>query len=274
MFQGGGNVKFFYTGSKEQIETALEIFQTSTTHVTDNNGNFINATLVSKAEYDANPSNYESGDYIIYGCDICDTFFGGIHDIETTEENKCSGICANCSLTQIVENPEHTYVWIFNGGKDVSYLAEITTEHKCKFCDTVEADTKETINAILTTKGYAFEETGDGIYQEFKVDKEALGRYAEILEVKTTFGILAGIAGAEDGSPIAVDEAGKVSTVGNTVIGQFGLDSDYTFLKIKLVGINQTASIYCGAYVVLGQNVTYVCGTSEGNKAEKYDFIV
>ena len=270
---GSTGMVIFYTGNQTQYEELKAVLTTLT-----NNGKFINATAVEwdstkDDQYYKDLAANEKKNYVVYGYNTCEAFYNGIHDIQQEGDNQCSGICTNCGLTKLLENPIHKNIWVLNGGEDVSYMSEFTAVCKCEHCETVASS--ETIAAIITTKGYSNKETGDsGIHQEFKVDKKALGRYAEILEVETTtFGILAGVAGEEDGNPIVADENGKLSVVGNSTIAQFGLDSEYSIIKIKLSGINTNASIYCGAYIALGQSITYISDVTESNKASKYEFV-
>ena len=262
-----GSALYIIVGVDDPSSTVIDTIETAVQSGKDE------SAYIKYADYVANPSSY-SGKNIVYGGNKCAIFYNNVHTTTAIEGSTCQGECSRCGMIAELENAVHIDQMVINGGETVKYMQAFTVETKCSSCGRVA--TSETIAAIITTKGYSSDETGNtGIHQEFKVDKKALGRYAEILEVETTtFGILAGVAGEEDGNPIVADENGKLSTVGNSTIAQFGLDSEYSIIKIKLTGINTNASIYCGAYIALGQNITYISDVTEDNKASKYEFTV
>ena len=172
----------------------------------------------------------------------------------------------------IKENPIHTSHWIFNGGEAVSFQVEFIAEFVCENCQTVE--NTETIGAMLKSKGYSFEDNGKGIYQEFKIDKISMARYAEITNSDVVFGLVAGIVSDDVGTPLSFDENGEVVAQEKTVSASFGVDTTFSYIKIKLAEIDKDASIYCGAFIAFDKNITYVMGENEGEKAIKYDFKV
>ena len=81
VFDGGGNVKYFYTGSASDLAVTLDNFKNATTNATTNNVNFLNATVITKTEYDASPDSYQNADYIIVDCNPCEIFFDGKHTV-------------------------------------------------------------------------------------------------------------------------------------------------------------------------------------------------
>jgi hypothetical protein len=98
-FHGGGNVKFFYCGTLEQLNTARDNFKNGTTSYSDNNGNFTNATPVDYKVYSEaiklDSTAYSNGDYIIYGYNSCDAFHKGVHkfDNDCTTADACANGC-------------------------------------------------------------------------------------------------------------------------------------------------------------------------------------
>ena len=203
----------------------------------------------------------------------CEYYYDGVHNIQDVEGNLCSGVCQRCQMVAIKENPIHASTWIFNGGEEISYKAEFSAEFVCQHCQTVEKE--ESIGAMFTTKGYSFEDDGKGIYQNFKFDKEAIQKYADISGKNVSFGLVAGIAIDASGAPLEYSqETSEVVAKEKTVVAVFDTDTQFTQLQIKIAGVDRTASVYCGAFVCADTSITYMMGTSEGASAEKYDFVI
>ena len=210
---------------------------------------------------------------IVYGCNTCELFYKNEHDTKAVEGNPCIGKCKRCDLEALLANPAHVFAWVLNDGGKVSIQAEIKADHKCQYCKTIEKT--QVINTIFSTDGYSYENDGKGITQRIKVDKDALKEYSDILGVDSyNFGIVASLSSYNntpiDGNLLTVDsETGKlIATNENaTVFGTFA-DTSYTFIQIKLAGIpTLDTQVYCGAFVVMGNSVTYVCDKDEGNLA-------
>ena len=277
---------FFYDGTKEELDALVEIAVASKNN--DRLTNQYKASDISNIiEWDpSKPDSYyidmatnQNKKFYIYNYNTCDAFYNSIHDIKIEGDNKCSGVCANCGLTEILENPVHTSNWIFNNGGSVSLVAQITAEYKCVYCPTVE-ETK-TIDAIFTSTGYSYEMNGNeytGIYQRTSVDKEALALYAELTGNKDSynFGVVAGLAADANDNPIDGNLITAINGEANlanetTVIGTF-LNTEYTIMEIKVTGVTRASQLYCGAFIVTGNDVTYLCGTTQNNVATKATF--
>ena len=139
----------------------------------------------------------------------------------------------------------------------------------CKWCKTVE--NAETIAIIVSTDGYSTEDNGTGVYQLTKVNKVALSRYAELSEQTFDYGIFAGIAAEDEGTPLTLDENGIATPVDtkNTVFASFE-GTQYTYLQIKVTGLEDGAKIYCGAYIMVGENIVYLSDKTEAKFAKMY----
>ena len=275
-FNSGSNITFYFNGDAEQAEALKASFNPSSASCV-NNGKLTGAEIITLENY--KQLSEIKKNYIVINCNTCEFFYDNIHDVKTEGDNKCSGICANCGLTKILENPEHTSNWIFNNGGSVSLVAQITAEHTCVYCQTVE-ETK-TIDAIFTSTGYSYEMNGNeytGIYQRTSVDKEALALYAELTGNKDSynFGIVAGLAADANDNPIdgnLITATNGEANLANetTVIGTF-LNTEYTIMEIKVTGVTSASQLYCGAFIVTGNDVTYLCGTAQNNVATKATF--
>lgn len=268
-FLGNKNVTIYFDGNAEEalaLQTKLETQLTGRT--------FTHYDYKTTTERESS-----SGVAIFYNYNRCDAFYLGVHDIETTEGNKCSGICAKCNVVQILENPTHTSSWIFNDGNDVSFTAEITAVCQCKWCGTVEENI--TIGAIFYSNGISYIEdaneiakNGPGVYEQIKIDKKALETYSEKSGLSFDYGIFALAAGeAETSAPITKGQDGKATADANTVYASF-TETEYTYLRIKITGLENGSSLFFGAYLVIGDNVLYFSNTKEDTEVSKFTAII
>ena len=218
------NIKFFYTGTKEQLATSMYNFLNSTKSPTDNNGKFTGATQISWADYSANPDNYASGNYIIYDYNACDAFYAGIHD----------------------ERVESSYP---NGYGSVGTKVSGCVHKGCTL------NTKEELSALFTSLGYSTSETdGTGISIGYRVDYDAIKTYKELTGTTLSYGMFAT-------TKQAVENGDIFDADGNTVSGAITLDvtkSGFTFLSLKMVGFDTENSkeveFAIGAYAVTTQD--------------------
>jgi hypothetical protein len=120
----------------------------------------------------------------------------------------------------------------------------------------------------LTTDGYSVENGGTGVYQQTKINKIALQRYAELSEQVFDYGIFAGIATIDEGNPL-VNGANGIVPSGKTVFASFA-NTEYTLLQIKVTGLVDGAKIYCGAYIMVGEDIVYLSDKTEAKFAKMY----
>ncbi|MBO5356369.1 MAG: leucine-rich repeat protein, partial [Clostridia bacterium] len=181
------DIKFFYTGTKEQLATSMYNFLNSTKSPTDNNGKFTEATQISWADYSANPDNYASGNYIIYDYNKCDAFYEGEHG-EAVNVVNCVGECQRCGASiakhEGTESLTTTIVY-------TSYTASGTktvacTNDGCTYKETI------TVPAIFICLGYSAPEDGKGgIAIGFTVNNEAIKEYTEATGKTLKYGVFA-----------------------------------------------------------------------------------
>ena len=239
------NIKFFYTGTKEQLATSMYNFLNSTKSPTDNNGKFTGATQISWADYSANPDNYASGNYIIYDYNACDAFYAGIHD----------------------ERVESSYP---NGYGSVGTKVSGCVHKGCTL------NTKEELSPLFTCLGYSFDENGNGgISVGYNVNKAAILEYEELTGAEVSYGLFAGIK-AGLGTDDVIGENGEA--VDGAIVAGFE-NSKYSFMFIKMYGFNEDNKdtlFAIGAYVEVTdeESKTYsYLQVGAPNENEKYEFI-
>ena len=273
--KGAKDTVFFYTGTFSDYEALKALLVKGT-----NNGLFVNATPVewnkaNSEQYYKDLATSQNKAYIVYGYNTCEAFYNGVHDIKQEGDNKCSGVCGNCGKIELIQNPIHTYEWIFNDNKAISYTVAFKAESKCKFCATANQDEEIVeIGAILYSNGISIDETDyTGIYEQIKVDKTALEEYSKLSEKAFDYGIFALAAGeAETSAPITKGQDGKATADDKTVYASF-TGTEYTYLRIKITGLSNGSSIFCGAYLIIGDNVIYVSNKQEGKEVNKYTMV-
>ena len=262
----------YFTGTLEEAEA----LKAKATHVDKWNGTggLKNAVLI---EYDPskNDTYYESDTLwtIVYNYNACKAFYQGVHNIVQEEGNNCCGICSRCNELSLLQNPVHSSNWILTdlqaGSVDVS--KDILASYTCEFCQTVEAT--EEISAMITPLGYTQAENGSDLAYRASINNKALSRYEELSKTTVKYGMLAGIATNDLGTPISVDGEGKLVAESATVIVNL-TGTDYTTLEIKITGINKTTALYCNAFAVIGTDVTYICDTASDKALKKEITIV
>ena len=273
---------FFYDGTKEELDALVEIAVASKNnnrltnqYNPDNTTNILEWDPSKPDSYYINMATEQNKKFYIYNYNTCQAFYNGIHDVESEDGNTCSGICENCGNIELIQNPIHTYEWIFNGGKDISYTVAFKAENKCKFCATANQDEEIVeIGAILYSNGISIDETDfTGIYEQIKVDTTALEAYSALSEKAFDYGIFALVAGeSQTSAPITKGQDGKATADDKTVYASF-TGTEYTYLRIKITGLSNGSSIFCGAYLIIGDNVIYVSNKQEGKEVNKYTMV-
>lgn len=200
---------------------------------------------------------------IVYGCNPCELFYEGAHDVKSTmESSTCLGNCTRegCDKTGVAPNAVHTNVWVFTdeNGNAMSVSAIIVASYECKDCKTVE--NSEEIAPIFDALGYT-EDEEDPSFIGYKttINATAKARYEELSGKNVQYGMLAGITteGA-DGKPLSLDNDGKVVAGASTVVvNMAGLQ--YNMIQIKITGINLSTYLYCNAYAIIDSNIIYIC---------------
>ena len=268
-FLGNKNVTIYFDGNSEEalaLQTKLE------TQLTDRTFTHYDYKTTTERES-------SSGIAIFYNYNRCDAFYTGNHATEAIDT--CQGKCSRCEEITLLPEPQHANVWVFtneNGGT-ASITAVIIATETCQNCKH-EGEVK-TIDAIFKSTGYSYEMNGNeytGIYQKTSVDTEALALYSELTGNKDAynFGIVAGLAADANDNPIdgnLITATNGEANLANetTVIGTF-LNTEYTIMEIKVTGVTSASQLYCGAFIVTGNDVTYLCGTTQDSVATKATF--
>ena len=272
-FDGGNDVKYFYTGTKEQLLQAKENFKNSewTTAGSENNYKFLNATVISWEEYSLDVSAYEKGNYAIYGYNVCDAFYNGEH---LEDGNPCVVNCTRCNTVNGVEkNPNHnisvtiTYV---NGFHNVG--AKVTG---CTNAGCTNNVTEET-PSLFVCQGYSASTSGSmGIVVGYKVNKEAIDAYTSLTGKTVKYGVFAASQEKLDGGDIF--ENGIANK--NAICAEIKA-TEFSAFDIKIVGFaeeNKDVLLALGAYAELSDGVTteysYMQATDKGEKTGNYYFV-
>lgn len=251
---------YYYTGDLN----GLTISET-------NNKALLNAEWV---HVDAFTGAASDKNIIVYGYNVCDAFYQGVHDVKVAMEGStCQGECerTGCGEIGILANPEHQSVWVFTdeNGNEMKVTALIVAEYKCTKCQTVESH--EEISPIFEAVGYTFDEEDPSqiSYRAF-VKQEPLKRYEELAGQSLKYGLVAGIAKENpDGKPLTFNaDTEEISTNGDVVCVEIN-NKDYASLEIKLMGINVSTSIYCNAFAIVNSKVSYICDTESDTATHK-----
>lgn len=239
------NCKFFYCGTADEFATAKANFLTQKS-ATSNNGSFLNATVITYAEYLANPDTYATGRYVVCEYNTCDAFYENEH----VGEEKL----------------------VFTGEKLLS------SANVCVICTRCnKTETTDTRDALFTNKGYS--KSIDGvIMQGFAINKNLVGFYEEWLGT-INYGLVAGVCSYVDGEETKyVHQAGELLTLneGNVVANEkvatvsFDQKPEYDVFEMKLKGLTgdlASTEVFCCAYVVYGNTIYYINNNvvTEGN---------
>ena len=238
VFNGGGNVKYFYTGSASDFAITLENFKNSTTKATEENINFLNATVITKAEYDSSPESYQDKDYIIVDCNPCEIFFDGKHTTGTPK-------CTRCNTEIYCEDETHNLeiaITYENFGKDGVKTV------RCLDCNS--SVITKVAPKLFDCKGYSMPLDGDDEFSiSFEINQKAIDEYQEITNTKINYGIFA-VAESKIGSNDILLSDGSANE--NVIKAEVNLDKLISF-ELRLHGfkteVQKTALLVLGAYV-------------------------
>ena len=239
------NCKFFYCGTADEFATAKANFLTQKS-ATSNNGNFLNAPVITYSEYLANPDDYATGRYVVCEYNRCSAFYENEH----VGEEKL----------------------VFKGEKLLS------SANVCVICTRCnKTETTDTKDALFTNKGYS--KSIDGvIMQGFAINKNLVDFYEEWLGT-INYGLVAGVYSYVDGEETKyVHQAGELLTLneGNVVANEkvatvsFDQKPEYDVFEMKLKGLTgdlASTEVFCCAYVVYGNTIYYINNNvvTEGN---------
>ena len=195
---------------------------------------------VSYADYKANPDNYKSGKYIIYGLNLCETFYKGVHDTE--------GVVG---------------VNQFKGDK---YVTDYICVSGCNRNCGMQAETK-LCGPLFTNKGYSKIADGTMFTYGVVINEENIAKY--VATGKTfNYGVIIGAANFDDKGNLIetnaiIDNTGK-ALINNSIVVDFSNVEleNFTIYNVKMQGIETEAQrnlpIYCCAYIIDGDAVSYM----------------
>ena len=162
----GTGAVYYYTGTLDQLNALLENTNSS------DNGNFKNAEIVTLDEYNA-IADTSKKNYIVYGLDKCETFYGGHTGIAVTD---CTYdiTCQVCNKF-LAEGKEHIEVVTITYANGFTSVGVKTT--KCANDGCTACDAEEEAPIIFTASGYSYKEDGKGIAGGFGIDVDAFNAY-------------------------------------------------------------------------------------------------
>ena len=205
---GSSNIKFFYTGTSEQLAVSLDNFQNTTTASGTNNWKFSGATPVSYADYLADESAYANGYYIIYDYDPCEAFCHPFYNENTVLETTIA------------------YKNYFDFG---------TKAILCPLCNTVGKG--ESTAPLFSWRGYSCTESKLGgsysVTQSFYINKIAISEYEAVTDKKIEFGAFVSCNKNDGSVSLSLDAKGSYSKRLDV------LSTDY--IEVKVSGITTDA---------------------------------
>ena len=230
---GSSNIKFFFTGTKEQVATLKEKFLAA-----GNNTKF--TSIADSNIVDYNSDDYKNIDaaksYIIFNYNKCEAFYSGVHTLS--------------------ENP----VIAYKDGFDKEGTSANVCTRECGYCK------NEILAPIFAASGYSTSKTADAIYAGFTVDPTALAKYNSLVgegkELK--YGIVIVNMGAEtlaSDASLAFNASGVVNS--ETAIQVEIKDTSFTRFGFTLTGFTtdelKALNLVMSAYVIDGNgNMSYV----------------
>lgn len=251
------NITFIFTGTLEEAEAlrALALKATEGTNHQPNSQKFYDAVLVPASEYDV--TQEPNGFTFVYGYNLCDAFYGGVH-AEGKVINSCQFGCGReCGKAELLENPQHELNLVITFGEN-GYFSASTVVETCSVCKTVTIN--EDIGALFVDYGYSATESAiNGTYsmsQFYGINKGAIEQY-RAFSPDFEFGIVA----AAYADPFGAIESDPDLSSKIFVVGEGLLSLDYVSVTVSGIGEGSLdkALTFC-VYVKDGENVSYLDG--------------
>jgi len=218
----------FYTGKTNDFDTIKTIITLDRV-----------SSAVPSSYTDYKNDEHTKNKYIfIYGANICEVGFDGIHDVQVEEGNTCCGICTRCNLLEMLENPVHvSYNEVrYGGSTTIDYLKEIVIVSVCENC---KKDVGENaLGTMFEEKGYSAQLDGNGIVREFLLNHDAIEKYKELVDPNFEYGLVVAI---ENKAPLKIDESGKTATANASVLLANFTNSSFNKVQVKISGIPSSA---------------------------------
>lgn len=232
------NCKFFYCGTVDEFATAKANFLTQKS-ANSNNGNFLNATVITYAEYLANPDTYAEGRYVVCEYNTCVAFYENNH---VGEEKVVYG-----------EN---------------MYFENASICTVCTRCN--DTAVEKELSPLFKSLGYSY--SSNAIMQGFGVNYDVLAEYQEFYNgTEISFGLVAvAFANAEDGKLLDSDKKAQVDLTNK--------EYDIFEMKITGINAeNQKTSLFLCGYVIINDKTYYLsvgkCNESALDFATSYESV-
>ena len=182
--------------------------------------------FVSIDDYKKNPDNYKADKWVIYGCNVCETFY--------------KGECA----------PATELRYDFSGE---DYITSYCSYAGCTRCP--KAVETKVVDALFTSRGYSTFE--DSFMYDIQINAKAIEEYKAFVgkdkEVKINYGLV--VSGDKSLTKL-LDNEGK--EVDNVIKMSFD-STNYSKLQIKFNNITDTSiAIHACAYVIVDGQVSYI----------------
>lgn len=247
-YSGGSGMVFFYTGTYAEYEALNTVLKTL-----GNNGKFTGATPI---EWDgANSDQYykdlaenDKKNYIVYGYNSCNAFYGGEHKLAANEEMKF-----------------------------ISYYEKITFVTACENgCGKEMINAEKTIAPLFNCLGYSAPENGNGgIAIGYTVNSEAVAKYTTITGNALKYGVFVAVQDRlGDGDIFGEDDVPARGVITADITNQ-----RFDLFELKVTGFadgNKDVKLAMGAYVAVtdGETTEYsYMQDGTPNESEKYCFI-
>ena len=231
-------------------------------------------SIVSKDVYENNKDDYETGRHFVYGYNLCELLYNGIHTPDLEKSNACVTVCSVCNYT-VIEHAEDAELSV-----KVEYADFMQKGVKTTSCtnDGCTYSTSENLNELFVCLGYSASENGDGGFAlGFLIDKKAIGEYEKATNETLKYGVFA-VSQQKLGSGSVFD-----TEDGSLVSGAISIDVtgyEYSAFVIKVVGFaeeQKDSKLAMGAYVAVTKDGTttyeYLQDDSEGTKVNDYFFV-
>ena len=239
---------FVFVGTKEQLDALIPNINNTNNY----NGRLsIDAAKTIKAisEYGKIDPSAVSGKSMVYGVNHCDAFYGGAHSLGTITP-------------------------VFEGGKLIS-SCKLTSSCSREQC-TSESVVVKTLAPLFSFAGFSVSEYSSAVMQSFSVNRAELSSYKDVLG-DLSYGLIAAL---EDADPTD-DEAGRFNgelyTDGAFKEKVLSIDftgRTYDIIEMKIGGLsdNESALIYCCAYVIIDGEITYLHNKTASDTATYFSY--
>ena len=256
---------FHYTGTKKDAEDLQALAAK-----TSDNGKLTYATILSKDEL-ALTAQDTTKNYIVYGYNLCDAFYDGMH--KSSQISPCVVECLICNdkIVNHISDYESLVVEYANGFMANGKKAVVCTNEGCGFKN------EEDLNPLFSCLGYsAYEAGGDGIAIGYMVNNEAIDEYTSITGKNLTYGVFVASQSKLGGNDIFDQEGNKANGVVSVEI----TSSEFAVFELKVVGFtdeNKGSLLAMGAYVKItdGENAeySYMQDDTKGEQTGDYYFV-